>query len=178
MNSDDKNETNLEATLETGIEPSEELSADTAAGDSDPTGAIDAAATTDVANVASSETDTPPLEETSAEPNLDGEEGSADALNGAPAQDSGELSTKEAEAEESVSISGIDDEWRQEIKRFYRVVDAVLTEKEDLRLQWTGKKVPNEFVAVWKGESNKAFRLAVSLRRRRGSGKFGGKIIA
>jgi hypothetical protein len=177
MDTDDKNESNLEDSTETGLDPGEAVSADMIAAETDTT-ANDAPETTDVVNLATSETDSPSLEKTSAQPNLDGEGDPAVALNGAPAQDSGELDTKEAEAAAKPPISLKHEQWKVEATRFFKVVDAVLAEKEAIKLEWVGKKVQHEFVTAWKVESNRAFKLAVMLRRRQLSGKFGGKIIA
>ena len=177
MDTDDKNESNLEESPETGLDPKEEVSADMIAAETDTT-ANESPETTDVVNLATSETNSPSLEETSAQPILDGEDDPAVALNGASAQDSGELATKEAEAEAEPPILKKDEKWRAEVKRFYHVVDAVLKEKEAIKLEWVDKKVQHEFVTAWKVESNRAFKLVVGLRRRQQSGKFGGKIIA
>ncbi len=84
------------------------------------------------------------------------------------------------EVEDAVSElnSQSNDVWRVNLKRFYTDVNRNLTEKETIKLDWLGKKVQAEFILSWKVESNKHFKLAVNLRRRRGEGKFGGKIIA
>lgn len=177
MDTDDKNESNLEDSPENGLDPSEAVSADMIAAVTDTT-TNDAPETTDVVNLATSETDSPSLEDTSAQPTLDGDGSPAVALNGVPAQDSGELDTKEAEAVAKPAILEKDEKWKVEATRFFKVVDAVLAEKEAIKLEWVDKKVQHEFVTAWRVESNRAFRLAVNLRRRQASGKFGGKIIA
>ena len=177
MDTDDKNESNFEDSPKTGLDPKEEASADMVAAETDTT-ANDAPETTDVVNLATSETNSPSLEETSAQPILDGEDDPAVALNGRSAQDSGELDTKEAEAAVKPPILAKDEKWRLEVKKFYDIVNAVLTEKEAIKLEWVDKKVQHEFVTAWKVESNRAFKLAVGLRRRQQSGKFGGKIVA
>ena len=179
MSSDEKINADTEATFESENAPSEDPIADISAEVTDPPAELDSAEpTTNVENLAASETEASSLTETPVAPLLDGEEGATDALNGAPAEDSGETATMEVEDAVSELNSQSNDVWRVNLKRFYTDVNRNLTEKETIKLDWLGKKVQAEFILSWKVESNKHFKLAVNLRRRRGEGKFGGKIIA
>jgi hypothetical protein len=168
-----ENENNNDPSTSPETTPSENIDVDDIAAAS-----VEPTETTDAANLAASESNSAPSDETSAEPTLDGEGDPTAVAQDASADNSGELATKKAEAAQSAPISVELEPWRKDLKRFYGDVNSSLTEKEEIKLECLNRKVKNEFVLNWKVESNKCFQLCVNLRRRSTGGKFGGKVIA
>lgn len=96
----------------------------------------------------------------------------------APAEDSGDQSTKKAEAASPGAKSAPEEEWRKHLKRFHNDINGVFAAKENFMLVCVDKQAKDSFARNWKQEANKYFQLVVNLRRRNLGSKVGGKTVA